>query len=54
MHFLDLIELRLVKEGIGSWREVQAMPVDAAVNAFHYAVFLASYSETEHTINSPQ
>lgn len=54
MHFLDLIELRVVKEGIGSWREVQSMPVDAVLDAFHYSVFLTSYSETHHEINKAQ
>ena len=51
MHFTDLLELRVVKEGMGTWSEVQEMPVDAVLNAFHYSVFLSTYSETSHELN---
>jgi hypothetical protein len=51
MHFLDLIALRVVKEGFGTWTEVMVMPVDAVIDAFHYSCFLATYSETHHEIN---
>jgi hypothetical protein len=54
MHFIDLIEMRVVKEGVGSWSEVQTMPVDAVVDAFYYHVFLDTYSETHHIINSQE
>jgi hypothetical protein len=54
MHPLDLIGLRVIKEGIGTWREVESMPVDAVMEAFHYSVFLSTYSETSHVLNQPE
>lgn len=53
MHLLDLITLRLVKEGFGSYAEVEAMPVTVALHAFHYIGFLADYQETYSEINKP-
>lgn len=51
MHPLDVIHMRIVKEGFGTWGDVETMPVDAVMEAFHYSVFLATYSETSHELN---
>lgn len=45
-HFLDLIALRLVKEGFGSWTEIEKMTSEDVMRAFHYCQFLDQYSET--------
>lgn len=53
MDLLDAITLRLVKEGFGSFAEVEAMPSDAALDAFHYLGFLSDYQETYGELNKP-
>lgn len=53
MPLLDLITLRLVKEGFGSFSEVEAMPSDAALEAFHYLGFLSDYQDTYSELNKP-
>ena len=53
MPLLDLITLRLVKEGFGSFAEIEEMPSDIALDAFHYLGFLADYQETYSELNKP-
>lgn len=54
MHFLDLIALRVVKEGLGSWAEVMTMSVEDVMDAFHFACFQNDYSETFTELNRHQ
>ena len=36
---LDLIAMRLVREGFGSWAEIMATPVDQVLRLWHYLRF---------------
>lgn len=53
MDALDLLALRLVREGFGTWAEVMATPVDVVMRAFYYFDFCAQYSETSYELNKP-
>lgn len=51
MHFLDLIAMRVIQGGYGSWPEVMEMPTDSVMDAFHYLCFQSEYQETYTEIN---
>ena len=43
--------MRLVKEGFGDWASVESMPIKAAIDSFHYLVFLGEYQDTHYELN---
>ena len=51
MYTEDLIALRLAKEGFGSLEEIDRLPSDRVMDAFHYSCYLADYSETMSEMN---
>jgi len=46
-----VLALRLVKEGIGTLREVEELPADKFLDALEYLNFLSDYQETHTEIN---
>ena len=51
MHLTDLIAMRVLKEGFGSWNEIMEMRADEVLDAFHFVCFQADYQETYQELN---